>query len=504
MKRLTRRSLLGGLTVAGAGALLPTASHATTPTAAPATTGAATTAQAGPTPLQQPPAIQILTPANGTAEGLLFVTPQGFFAPNAARGPLIVDNNGQPVWFRSIPTNTFATDFRVQTYQGEPVLTWWEGTVQGAGIGNGSGYIANANYEVIATVGQGLDLHEFLLTEDGTAFVIKFEEVPADLSSVGGPSNGTVWDCIVQELDVATGQPVFEWRGSEHVPVNQSDIPYPGFGAYDYLHTNSVGIDTDGNLLISCRHASAVYKVDRATGEILWALGGSNSSFQMGQGTQFTGQHDGQSEGNNVYRLFNNGVQVSLFGERLAPMQQAGSSVKWIEVDSASGTASLVNEITHPEGIQALAEGGAYRLPNDNVLVSWGQGGRITEHSPTNQLVFEAALPQGMSSYRAYRMEWQGQPATDPEVVVDDKGDIHAVWNGATGVATWRVLGGEAEVGLRSVAETPWRGLDTTVRLPESVRRDTSHLRVQALDRRGRVLGTSGVTAVDDVGRTER
>jgi arylsulfotransferase ASST len=392
MSQLTRRSLLGGATAIGAGALLPGTSHASTP---------------APRQLRQdPPGLEILTRLPGTAPGLLFLTPQGFAAPDTPRGPQIVDDEGQVIWFHQIPNGTFATDFRVQTYQGADVLTWWEGTSAAGGVGSGVGHIANANYEIIATVetpdtGEALDLHEFLLTPEGTALVISFRDVPHDLTPVGGPADGTAYDCVVQEIDIATGASVLDWHGIDHVAIGESEIGFQqGATSYDYLHVNSVSLDVDGNLLVSGRHTSTLYKINRTSGEVIWRLGGSNSDFQLGSGARFVGQHDGHGEGGNVYRLFDNGTQIG---------RQSQSRVAWIEVDPDLGTAELQDEVHHPEALSAvLAEGGAQRLPNDNTMVSWGQASRISEFSPTGELLFDAALPQGISSYRAYRMEWQG------------------------------------------------------------------------------------------------
>jgi hypothetical protein len=66
---------------------------------------------------------------------------------------------------------------------------------------------------------------------------------------------------------------------------------------------------------------------------------------------------------------------------------------------------------------------------------------------------------------------------------------VHAVWNGATGVARWRLLAGPAEDDLRAVATVEWDGLDTVLTLP-----DGGHggfVKVEALDAGGRPMGTS-------------
>jgi hypothetical protein len=507
MTQLTRRSLLGGLMAIGTGTLLPDTSHANAPATASsnlarhatASTSTASVLQPG----SEPPSLEILTRRPGRAPGLLFVTPQGFAAPETPRGPQIVDDEGRLVWFRQIPNGTFATDFRVQTHRGEPVLTWWEGTVIAGGIGSGAGYIANANYEIIATVqtpdaGESLDLHEFLITPAGTALAISFRETPHDLSPVGGPANGTAVDCVVQEIDIETGAVVLDWHGLDHVAVDETDIEFQGSaGAFDYLHVNAVSLDTDDHLLVSGRHTSAVYKVNRTTSEVIWRLGGRNSDFRLGAGARFIGHHDGHGEGGNVYRVFDNATQIARQGYE--------SRVAWIEVDPELGTATLLNEVTHPEMLSALAEGNAQRLPNGNTMVSWGQASRISEFSPTGELLLDAALPQGISSYRAYRLAWQGQPASGPRVTVDGaSGIVHAIWNGATDVATWRVLGGDSTTRFGPVAEAPWNGLDTAVPLPDSVRRDIARIQVEALDGQGRVIAASPVKALGDAGAGAR
>lgn len=500
MTQLTRRSLLGGVAAVGTGTIVSVASQASARGATPLGGNLATATAVKPAQTLQAPSLDIRTLEPGTASGLLFLTAQGFLNPTAPRGPQIVDNEGNTIWFNQIANGTFSADFRVQTYRGEQVLTWWEGTAGQGGIGYGVGYIANSNYEIIATVespiaGGSFDLHEFLITPEDTAVAITYMEVPADLSSIGGPSNGMAWDCIVSEVNIETGESIRDWHSIDHVPVEDTQFQYQPGATFDYMHANGCSLDVDGNLLVSGRHANAVYKVDRMTGEVIWRLGGAQSDFTLGAGGEFVGHHDGQGEGGNVYRVFDNQTQAAP-----GPV----SRVIWLEINEDSGTAQLVNEIRHPEQLTAVAEGNAQRMSNDNVLVSWGQASRISEFTPSGQLLFDAALAQGTSSYRVYRTEWEGQPASDPKVAVDGAtGDVHAVWNGATSVASWRVLGDTSGAsGLSTLAQQPWKGADTTLKLPDSARRNAEHVQIQALDKRGNVLGTSLVTSLSD-GRTE-
>ena len=81
---------------------------------------------------------------------------------------------------------------------------------------------------MVATVhaGNGLnaDEHEFQLTPQGTALITVYAIVQDDLSSVGGPVNGTVLEGCAQEIDVATGAVLLEWHSLDHVALAESYI----------------------------------------------------------------------------------------------------------------------------------------------------------------------------------------------------------------------------------------------------------------------------------------
>ena len=117
-------------------------------------------------PPTAPPPITIVTPGADNHNGDIFISPFGD-SDTYANGPEILDNHGHVVWFHAVPAGQEAADFRTQTYHGQPVLTWWQGTGLG-GLAQGTDYIYNDHYQQIATVqaGNGLsaDGHEFLIT----------------------------------------------------------------------------------------------------------------------------------------------------------------------------------------------------------------------------------------------------------------------------------------------------------------------------------------------------
>ena len=216
-------------------------------------------------------------------------------------GPEIVDNRGRVVWFHPLPPGVSVSNFQVQSYRGEPVLTWWQGTngnpafgALAIGIGQGEDVIMNSHYKVIARIGaaDGLspDSHEFTLTPEGNALISGYQPVSGvNLTSVHGPVNGTVDDSIVREVDVKTGKVLLDWSALAHVPITDSHAAVFGTSPWDFFHVNSVSLAPNGNLLISARHMWALYEVDPHTGAIVSTIGGKESNWAFGPGAALPG-----------------------------------------------------------------------------------------------------------------------------------------------------------------------------------------------------------------------
>jgi hypothetical protein len=441
-----------------------------------------------------PPAVDVLQTSTQVGPGYVFIAqtgPGGLTPlPNAVQGPEILDNQGRPVWFLSLPNNQLAADFRIQTYQGQQVLTW----AQGPGFeyqtpGVTTDYIYDNTYNMVAKVqagnGYNADEHEFQLTPQNTALITIYNSVTGDESSVGGPTNGQILEGVAQEIDVATGNVVFEWHSTDHVALTESYASLPTSGPYDYFHINSVKLDTDGNLLISSRNCSAVYKVNRDTGAVIWRLGGKMSDFTLGPGLPFAYQHDAEAVDASTIRIFDNESD----GTPVLP----ASRVIWVTHDDTTMTATLLKSVQHPTGLSVLAEGSGQTLPNGDTFVDWGILGRYSEFDPSGNLLYDVTMATGYSSYRGFRLPWVGAPTTSPSdtIVANSDGTttIHAVWNGATNVATWNVMGGSSSTSLSSVTSAPWSGLDTTI----TVTTTATNLQLVAMDSNGTQIGQSPV-----------
>jgi len=431
-----------------------------------------------------PPDVDVTVPARNPSLGDIFLTPAG----PGQDGPMILEPNGALVWFKPVPAGGETTDLRVQQYEGKPVLTWWEGQVID-GHGRGDDYIYNSAYEPVATVhaGNGLqaDLHEFNLTAQGTALISAYEPIHANLSSVGGPSDGLLNDCVVQEIDVRTGLVMFEWHALGHVPLSYSYAPVPHLSGtvYDYFHLNSIQPQADGDLLIGARNTWAAYMIRTAGGGTVWTLGGKHSSFTFGPGVRFSWEHDAEvlPEGN-----------VSIFDDEASPPESNQSRAIVVALNQATHTATLARQLIHPgTRILTQSQGNAQALPEDEEFVGWGEIGYASEFSAAGALSFDMHLPSGESSYRAYRMPWSATPAHAPTLAASAGAGastvVYASWNGATAVTGWRVFAGRSPKALSAVGQFPRAGFETEMTVPGTLH----YLAVQALGSAGQVLGSS-------------
>lgn len=420
-----------------------------------------------------------VTRGTGTpAAGVNLVTPRlpGF------RG-MIFDLDGEPVWIE--PDGNAALDLRVQHYRGRPVLTYWTGLVL-EGLGFGKGVLLDEQYRTVAEVraGNGIlsDFHEFKLTDAGTAIFVAYPVLPFDLSPVDGPSDGWIYGSVVQEVDVETGEVLFDWDGMEHIDLTEThrerkdDEGESQAKPFDPVHLNSVVRDGDA-FLLSARHTSTVYKVDRRTGEVVWRFGGERSDIAVPEGGEFGWQHDAQRQPDGTLTIYDNHDN--------AQETDSVSAALRFRIDESAMTAELVQALRH-EDRYGYAMGNAQWLEGGHVLVGWGMDPYATEFDVDGKVVWEMS-GLGAGSYRSYRSPWVGRPTTQPDIAIVE-GNVHLSWNGATEVARWRVLEGDTADRLRPARTVDRAGFETSV--PAG---DGAFVSAEALDARRRVLGRTRV-----------
>lgn len=345
------------------------------------------------------------------------------------------------------------------------------------------------------------DLHEFLITPNDTALITIYDSIPFDLTSVGGPEHGWLYDGVVQEIEIATGELLFEWRASSVYPPNSSYVPLrekgyePKYG-YDYFHINSVSKDDQGRFLISGRHTHSVTCVDGATGEVLWILGGMYNEFSDTSdqsATDFTWQHDARWQGPNTLTVFDNAARTDWD-------LSAVSRGIWIELDVPARKATLKASYEHPQSMMATSQGNVQVLDSGNVIVGWGHSAAYSEFTPDGELVCNVHFGASayftfgrIVSYRTYKGDWVGTPDTIPDIAVSGE-SAFVSWNGATEVAAWRLEAWDG-ASLTNMTFNPVHlvnrtTFETKIPLPAEV---DSFLRASALDSDGEVLGITSV-----------
>lgn len=414
------------------------------------------------------------------APGFIFTTPR-----TSVFHGLVLDNDGEPVWIE--PDGQTVTDLRVQSYRGEPVLTYWSGEVA-TGTGAGVGHILDTRYRPVATVrashGVAVDLHEFQLTDRGTALLVGYPVVRHDLSAIGGPADGFVHDNRVQEIDVETGRVLLDWSALEHLDLAESHQEVGKGGTtsdpFDPFHVNSVEAYDDA-LVLSARHTSALYAIDRGTGEVRWRMGGKQSDFEVPEEAAFASQHDARVHADGSLSLFDNHGQ----DEEAEGVVSAGLV---LEVDEGARTVRLRSALRHDDHF-GFAMGNFQVLDGGGSIAGWGTSPSLTEFDAAGRAVF-GVDGLGAGTYRSYRAAWTGRPTTDPDIGVlaaaDGRLAVHASWNGATEVARWRVLAGERPDALERAATARRTGFETVIEIDGA-----AHVAVEALGAGGRVLGTS-------------
>jgi hypothetical protein len=434
----------------------------------------------------QAPILSVTVPDRDPAAGDILTTN----GPGPGQyGPLIYTPQGRLVWFDKLPGGETAEDLNEQTYGGQRALTWWKGRVLSLGFGQGEDVVMNSRYQTVARIpgGNGLkaDLHEFQIAAHDVAYITAYNPIRCDLTPVKGARDGTIVDTAIQAIDMKTGLVRWEWHSLDHVGASESEVETPTEATpWDDFHLNSIDPQPNGDIFISARSTWAGYQLEGGTGRILWRLGGTKSSFKMGPGTKMAWQHDG--------RVLPDG-DVTFFDDGANPPIHHQSRVVRIALDFKAREARLASVYTHRDPpLLAASQGNAQTLADGSTLVGYGGVPAISQYAKGGSLLFDAHQPLDMIFYRAYRFPWIGRPLSPPAVLasLNNTGEetiVHASWNGATDVASWRVLAGKRPGSLATQATIAANDFESSTTLPERY----DYVGVQALDSAGHTLGAS-------------
>ncbi|KAH3662564.1 hypothetical protein OGAPHI_005816 [Ogataea philodendri] len=455
----------------------------------------------------------------------LFVAPFSGFPDNTLHGPrqaapYIFSAEGDLVWSGYSIFSIWNANFQAAKFNGQDILFSFEGDHNPAyGHGHGHHTFLNNRYELVKELRAGKhklsDKHEFHIKDEKTGLLQVYQPVPRDLSEFGA-SEEQQWivNAIFQELDLETGEVLFEWASLDHVSPHESVLPinpgYAGSGynssdAWDYFHINSVDKDENGDYLLSARDAASVYKIDGKTGEVIWKLGGipgeTSSSFENVGGFRFGFQHharylwtseDGKKQ---IISFFDNSAHGTEDKHGHLVKINEVSSGKVVEVNTETWEAKLLKNYQAPYGLLAKSQGSAQVLESGNVLVNWGSEGAVTEYTADGEIVFHAFLESGeladkVENYRAFKYDWHGYPTEDvavlSEITDDGETQIYVSWNGDTETKLWKFYA--VKNGSKTyIGEAKRTGFETKYKVAET----HEAVYAEALDKSGRILASS-------------
>lgn len=364
------------------------------------------------------PVIDIVKSNNPPQEGYYFMAPSwgGWVFPGAPAYLVIFDNYGTPVYYKksasqnnnlSLQPNGMIAYHENVPYNRYVVL---DNKMQQADI-----YKVQNGYTFT-------DHHEFILLPNGHAFVMTADAQQIDMDTVvpGGQPGATVVGFVFQELD-DNKDVVFQWRSWDHFEITDvSEYEDITADLVDYVHGNSIEIESDTSLIISCRNMNEVTKIDRRTGEIIWRLGGENNQFTFVNDTLgFDYQHDARILSDGNLSIFDNGQHH--------PDPKFSSGVEY-EIDEEHMTATMIRRWRTNPDIWSVIMGNMQEVETGGRVIGWGSGvPGITEFHADGSVALEVYFDN--MNYRAYRFNWE----TDAFDFSEDTVDFGEVYYQGTG-----------------------------------------------------------------------
>jgi len=353
-----------------------------------------------------------ITMSTDPAPGYFFITPSE--GPAWDKYMVIMDNYATPVFYRSNRLGMMNMEL-----QPNGLITYCDPSSYAF-------YVMNSFYQIIDTLTAGngyhCDFHELRVTENNHYFILSYDPQIVDMDTVvpGGLPGATVIGLIVQEID-SQGNVVFQWRSWDHYEITDAMdwVQLENTLQIDYVHGNSIALESDTSLLISPRNFNEITKIDRRTGEIIWRLNGENNQFQFINDTiTFAVQHSVlEMENGNVSIFDNAGGKIG---------NSRFSSALEYKIDELVMTATLINRVRRIPDAWGKWMGNTYRMENGHIINGWGHSDTlssfderpgITEFDPEGNMVWDVLFPS--TSYRAFKHHWSTEALTFSTDTID-------------------------------------------------------------------------------------
>ena len=314
-----------------------------------------------------------------------------------------LNNQGDLIFYKAITktdadgneVNTNGLDFRKQyTSSGEVRYTYMpyleDSFADGdcAGINPGCVVVMNENYDVIDEIyytdGNGeeilIDPHGFIWIDEGhyilTAYKQEVVDVPEDL----GATDNRADLAVLYIEEIKDGEVLWEFSSADYEKFlyESNSITWSASTdrCHDYVHFNSMSIDTDDNLLVSCRHLDSILKISRTDGTLMWQLGGDYDDFGLTDDQLLSYQHSIILTDDGSYMLFDNANTAVANGNA------EYSSVIRLTVDEDT---MAVTDFTRYQVVDffSIYMGAIREVDSENSVYLWSVGGNYSTDSTT-------------------------------------------------------------------------------------------------------------------------
>ncbi len=285
---------------------------------------------------------------------------------------LILDSRGEIVWFKDAGEDHFSN------LQPHEQFSWYSHSL-GSGDSAVPTHVLDSGFEIIDVIGPihpnghyEHDPHEFMIMPDTSYWTLWRDPQTIDMSALieGGFPDAIIQGHVIEHWD-REGNILWSWNSLDHfdmLPIlARPDSTMLRRPLFEHLHMNSFDLLPDSTILASTREMSILFKIDRATGDVLWRMGGGPANDFTFSGTDdvpldFNMQHDGRQLANGNITVFDNGYLHVPYS----------SYIREYEIDEQLLTADLVDVRTADPPSFAFVTGSYRHLDDGHELICWG------------------------------------------------------------------------------------------------------------------------------------
>ncbi|MEQ1502889.1 MAG: aryl-sulfate sulfotransferase [Myxococcota bacterium] len=305
---------------------------------------------------------------------------------------VIVDSDGDYVWWtrtdgnRLVIAPKLARDGRSVWFLATDIA--WEEDV-------GQIYRVALDGDSASTTRALLGHHAMLENADGSLTWIGFEYRTVDGTDWAadvlrtGPEGSDGSTAPTQEFSWLDAYSVDPW-----VPDPNGASVSLGDGV-EWTHSNSLMAIDDDSFYVMSRLLDCVIRVDRASGRIVWQLGGQYSDFTHPDGTSVwrTLRDNDLFSHAHMSDLWDGGMVVFDNGSyHAAPPRSRAVEYRW---DESARTVEEVWSFDEPDGGYTGSMGDVRRLAGGNTLIAWSSLAWMNEVTPEGETVWALRMPAG-------------------------------------------------------------------------------------------------------------